>query len=301
MQPWGADRWWVLALLLGLTVVLHLVALRLEGRRDLGAGLVADRPGPARAPERWTRPLGLSLRLQRGPIVGWSATVLLAAVLFGSVVDAMTDLLDDASTTMTDVIGGTGVDDLVALLVELIALVVSVFAVQTALTLRTDEAAGTAEVQLAGAVPRARWALDRLAIPAVGSALLLGAGGALLGWSYGASTGSGGHVGSLALAALAYWPAVMVLVGVAVVLFGWAPHAAVATTWALVGATWVVVVVGPALRLPTWLTDALPFAATPAQPAEAFTWAPVLVLAVVAGVLVWLGVDRFRRRDVHPA
>ncbi|MDM7854571.1 ABC transporter permease [Cellulomonas alba] len=301
MQPWGANRWWVLALLLGLTVVLHLVALRLEVRRDLGAGLVADRPGPARAPERWTRPLGLSLRLQRGPIIGWSVAVLLSAVLFGSVVDAMTDLLDDASSTMTDVIGGTGVDDLVALLVEIIALVVSVFAVQTALALRTDEAAGMAELQLAGAVPRARWALDRLVIPAVGSAALLVVSGALLGWSYGASTGSAGQVGSLALAALAYWPAVMVVVGVAVVLFGWAPRVAVAATWAVVGAMWVVVVVGPALRLPDWLLDALPFAATPAQPAEPFSWTPVVVLAAVAAVLVWLGVDRFRRRDVVTA
>jgi len=301
MQPWGANRWWVLALLLGLTIVLHLVALRLEARRDLGAGLVADRPGPAHAPERWARPLGLSLRLQRGPIIGWSVAVLLSALLFGSVVDAMTSLLDDASSTMTDVIGGTGVDDLVALLVELVALVVSVFAVQTALTLRTDEAAGMAELQLAGAVPRVRWALDRLAIPAVGSALLLVVSGALLGWSYGASTGSGGHVGQLALAALAYWPAVMVLVGLAVALFGWVPRAAVAATWVVVGAMWVVVVVGPALQLPAWLVDALPFAATPAQPAEAFTWVPVLVLAAVAGVLAWLGVDKFRRRDVVPA
>jgi ABC-2 type transport system permease protein len=301
MQPWGANRWWVLALLLGLTIVLHLVALRLESRRDLGAGLVADRPGPANAPARWARPLGLSLRLQRGPIIGWSITVLLAALLYGSVVDAMTSVVRDASGAMADVVGGTGVDNLIALLVELIALVVSVFAVQTTLSLRADEAAGMAELQLSGAIPRRRWAYDRLVIPAAGSALLLAAGGALLGWAYGASTGTGGHVGTLVLAALAYWPAVMVLVGVAVLLFGWVPRAAIAATWAVVGAMWVVVVVGPALRLPDWLMNALPFAATPSQPAEPFTWGPVLLLAVVALVLVVAGVERFRRRDVQLA
>ncbi|MEZ0448352.1 universal stress protein [Cellulomonas sp. ICMP 17802] len=55
--------------------------------------------------------------------------------------------------------------------------------------------------------------------PAVGSAVLLLAGGALFGWAYDGSGGGGGHVVSLALSALAYWPAVMVLVGVATALF----------------------------------------------------------------------------------
>jgi ABC-2 type transport system permease protein len=301
MEPWGANRWWVLALLIGLAVVLCVVALRLEAKRDLGAGLVAERPGPAGAPGRYASPLGLALRLQRGPVIGWSLTVALSALLFGSVVEAMTDLLDDANAQTAAILGGTGIDALLALLVEMVALIVTVFAVQSAVTLRGDEAAGMAEVQLAGAMPRTRWAVGRLAIPVVGSAVLLVVGGALLGWGYGASVGEGGHAGSLALAALAYWPAVMVLVGVAVALFGWAPHIAVAGPWAVLGATWVVVIAGDALHLPDWLLDALPFSATPYQPAEAFTWTPVLVLAIVAAALFAAGIGAFSRRDIQPA
>lgn len=301
MQPWGANRWWVLALLLGLAVALCLVAMRLEARRDLGAGLVAERPGPAGAPVRYASPLGLALRLQRGPVIGWSVTVALAALMFGSVVQAMTDLLDDANDQTAAIIGGTGIDPLLALLVELVALIVTVFAVQSAVALRGDEAAGMAEIQLAGAMSRARWAAGRLAIPVVGSAVLLGVGGALFGWGYGVSVGEGGHVGAFALAALAYWPAVMVLVGVAVALFGWAPRAAIAGPWAVLGAMWVIVIAGDALHLPSWLLDALPFSATPYQPAEPFTWAPVLALALVAAALFALGVGRFTRRDTQPA
>lgn len=299
MQPWGANRWWVLALLLGLTVVLHLVALRLEARRDLGAGLVAERPGPAGAPARYASPLGLALRLQRGPVIGWSLTVAVSALLFGSVVQAMTDLLDDSSAQ--SITGGTGIDPLVALLVELVALIVTVFAVQSAVALRSDEASGMAELQLAGAMSRFRWAAGRLAIPVVGSAVLLVVGGALFGGAYGASIGEQGHAWSLALAALAYWPAVMVLVGVAVALFGWLPRAAVAGTWAVLGAMWIVVIAGDALHLPGWVLDALPFSATPYQPAEPFTWTPVIILTVVAGALVAAGLSRYARRDVQPA
>ena len=50
----------------------------------------------AAAPQRYATPLGLALRLQRGPIIGWTLTVALSALMFGSVVQAMTDLLDDA-------------------------------------------------------------------------------------------------------------------------------------------------------------------------------------------------------------
>jgi ABC-2 type transport system permease protein len=301
MQPWGANRWWVLALLLGLTVGLHLLALRLEAHRDLGAGLLPERPGPAGAPPRYASPLGLALRLQRGPIIGWSLTVVLAALLFGTVVEAMTDLLKDAGQQMVAIVGGTGIDPLLALLVELLALVVTVFAVQSAVTVRSDEAAGMAEVQLAGSVSRVRWAAGRLAIPVVGSAVLLLVAGALLGWAYGASVGQGGHVGALALAALAYWPAVMVLVGVAVALFGWLPRVAVATTWALLGVMWVVVIAADALHLPDRVLDVLPFSATPHRPAEAFSWTPVVVLALVGAGLVVAGVARFARRDIQPA
>ena len=147
---------------------------------------------------------------------------------------------------------------------------------------------------------RTGWALQRLAIPAVGSALMLLLGGGLLGLSYAASGGPAGQTVSLALASLAYWPAVMVFTGVAVALFGWLPRLAIAVSWGVLAAMWVVVLVGDALHLPSWLLDALPFSATPHQPLETMAWTPVLVMTLVALLLCWLGLSRFARRDVQP-
>ncbi|WP_449385994.1 ABC transporter permease [Cellulomonas soli] len=301
MQPWGADRWWPLGLLLALTGLLLAAAVRLEARRDLGSGLLPDRPGPADAPARYGRPLGLALRLQRGPIIGWAITVLLAALLFGSVVDSMTDLLDDTAAPIAALAGGTGVDALLSLLVVMIALITTVFALQSAVSLRADEASGTVEPQLAGALSRTRWALERLLIPAAGTAVLLAVGGATMGAGYGSSTGDTGQTLRLAGAALAYWPAVMVLVGVAVALFGWVPRLAVPLTWGVLAGLWFVVMIGDALHLPAWLLDLLPFSATPAQPLEPLRWAPLVVMTLVAAGLIGAGVARFRARDVQPA
>ncbi|HEY8718618.1 ABC transporter permease [Pengzhenrongella sp.] len=300
MQPWGANRWWPLALLVGLAGALLAVAARLEARRDLGAGLLPDRPGPAGAPARYATPLGLALRLQRGPIIGWSATIVLTALLFGSVVQVMTDLLRDAGSTATAVIGGTTVDALLALLVLMIAMVTTIFALQSAISLRADEASGIVEPQLAGALSRTRWALERLAIPAAGTAVLLLVGGACMGAGYGSIIGDPGQTGRLAIAALAYWPAVMVLVGVAVALFGWLPRLAIPLTWGALSAMWFIVLIGDALHLPDWVLNLLPFSATPHQPLVPLTWTPLVVMTLVAAGLIWTGLDRFARRDVQP-
>lgn len=300
MQPWGADRWWPFALLVVLTVVLLAVATVLEAHRDHGAGLVPQRPGPAGAPTRYATPLGLGVRLQRGPVVGWGLTVLVCGPLFGSVVKAMDNLLNDSGSPLPAVLRGRGIDALMALLAGMIALVVAVFAVQSATTLRADEATGLVETQLAGALSRTRWSLQRLLIPAVGAAVLLAAGGALLGATYGATVHDGAWTGRMAVATLVYWPAVMVLVGVAVALFGWLPRLAIALTWGVLAALWFVMLIGDALHLPHWVLHVLPFSATPYLPLDAMTWTPVVVMTLVAGLFVWAGVDRFARRDVMP-
>ena len=121
-----------------------------------------------------------------------------------------------------------------------------------------------------------------------------------MGAGYGSLINDPGQTSRLALAALAYWPAVMVLVGVAVALFGWLPRLAIPLTWGVLSAMWFVVLIGDALHLPGWLLNLLPFSATPSQPLVSLTWTPLVVLTLVAGGLIWTGLDRFARRDVQP-
>jgi len=301
MQPFAANRWWPFALLVALAGGLLALATWLESTRDMGAGLVAERPGRSSAPAGFAAPLGLGLRLQRAAIIGWTITVLLSGLLFGSIVEAMTDLLDDASGGVAaDLLRGAGVQALLAMLASMIGLLTAVFATQSAVSLRADEASGIIEPQLAGALSRRRWAGQRLVIPVVGSAVLLVLGGGVLGAVYGSLTGDASQTARMAGAALAYWPAVMVLVGVAVALFGWLPRVAIPVTWGVMAAMWFATMLGEVFGLPAWVVDALPFSAVPYVPFEDMSWAPLVVMVLVAGALVWSGIDRFARRDVVP-
>ena len=125
-------------------------------------------------------------------------------------------------------------------------------------------------------------------------------GGWLIGAGYGATIGDSSQGVRIAGAALVYWPAVMVLVGVAVLLFGYLPQLAVPVACGVVAALWFVMLIGDALHLPNWVLDLLPFSATPYLPFAPMTWTPVVVMTAVAVLLVWAGLDRFVRRDVVP-
>lgn len=306
MQPYSGNRWWPLLLLLALAAALLAVAGRLEARRDFGAGLLPQRAGKAGAPARYATPLGLALRLQRNPILGWTVAVLLAGLLLGSVVQAMTKLLSDAGSSTEKLLRGTGVSALLALLVSMIALVTIVFAVQTTMSLRSDEASGIIEPQLAGALSRRRWSLQRLIIPTVWSAVLLALGGYLIGAADAAALGGSSESsglaqgGRLALAALAYWPAVMVFVGLAVLLWGYLPRVSTPITWGVMAATWFLTMFGEVFRLPHWFLAAMPLSATPYQPLRPMAWTPLLVMTLIALAMTWIGLDRFARRDIQP-
>ena len=183
--------------------------------------------------------------------------------MLGSVVKQMSDLLADAGTNMSAIMHGTGVAALLGLMAGLIALIVAIFAIQSVTQLRADEASGILEPQLAGALSRTRWVLERLLIPTVGAAVLLAMGGWLTAAGYGATIGDSSQGLRIAGAALAYWPAVMVLAGLTVLLFGYVPRVAIPVTWGVVAALWIVLIIGDALHLPRWVLDVLPFSATP--------------------------------------
>ena len=96
MQPWGANRWWPAgadARCSQRSCWPSRPGSRLDATSAPGCCPSARARG---RPTRYAAPLGLGLRLQRGPIIGWTLDVVLTALLFGSVVEAMTDLIADA-------------------------------------------------------------------------------------------------------------------------------------------------------------------------------------------------------------
>jgi ABC-2 type transport system permease protein len=297
-RPYAGERWWPLLLLAGGGAACVAGAFTLLGVRDLGGGLVPPRPGPPTASEPLTRPTGLALRLQRGSLAGWALGLGLTGVSYGSIGQDVGDLIGD-NDSFRDIIaqsGGSLTDSFFTTSLLMMALIAGGFAVSSALRPRSEETSGRAEPLLATGLSRSRWAGSHLAVTLGGSVVLMLAAGLGMGLTYGIAAGDLGQVGRLLGAAIVYVPALWVLVGVAMVLFGVVPRATTGA-WAVLIACFVVGLLGELLDLPAWVVDLSPFQHVPQMPSQGFTLTPVLVLTGVAAALIAAGVTAFRHRD----
>ncbi len=302
-RPFAASSLWVLALPLAVGAAGTGLAFALADRRDLGAGLLPDRPGRATASALLRDPFGLAWRLQRAALAGWTIGYVFLFAICGAAAKGIGQLFGTSSTLEREFtrLGGQAAitNAYLAALMLLAGLVASGYAVSVILRLRTEETGNQAELVLATATGRIRWALSHIAVAVVGSALLLAVAGVATGLGYGLRIGSAGTwVARMTGAALAQLPPVLVLAGVAIAVFGLWPRACVPAAWTALGLVVVISLFGPALQLSHWILDVSPFAHAPRLPGGPVQAAPLLWLCAVALALSAAGLAGLRRRDI---
>jgi ABC-2 type transport system permease protein len=302
LRPFGPLDWWVLVIPVLFTIAVTAVAYVLAGRRDLGTGLLPVRPGPAVAGASLDGPLGLAWRLQRGTLLAWAAGLAVYGLVIGALATGIGPLVGDnaAARELFVKLGGqTGlVNALLAAMMGFMGVAAAIYAVQAALRLRSEESSQRAEPVLAAGVGRIRWAWSHLVFAVAGPVVLLVLVGLTTGLVYGAHTGDMGKaLGQLLGAALVQLPAVWVLAGIAVALFGLVPRLATAAWGALV-AFLLLTEFGSFLNLSRWATDISPFSHVPKLPGGTFTATPLLWLTAIAVALIAVGLAALRRRDL---
>lgn len=301
IRPFGGDRWWVALVPLVFVLVAVGVAVALLDRRDLGAGLVQPRPGPATAGRGLSTPLGLAWRLQRGAFLAWLVGFCLLALVLGNMASRLGGLLDspgaqDLITRMGGVQGLT--DAFLGTEFGAAGVVAAAYGVQSVLRLHVEESSLRAEPVLATSVTRSAWVASHLVVALATSAALMLAMGLCVGLAHGAAIGDvPGATVTMVGAALVRVPAVWAVTGLAAALFGLLPRATV-VAWVALVAFLVVSELGPLVRLPAWAMDTSPFAHVPSLPGGTMAWVPLLALLAVAALLLAVGVAAFQRRDV---
>ncbi len=299
MYAFSGLRWWPALLLVALAVATAAASYAVLGRRDIGSGVLAARPGPARAGRRLRTSFGLAWRLQRATVMGWALGLALTGVAYGSIGDGAGDLIGDSSAATR--VFTAGADDMVAgfqaVSLMMLALLASGFAVSSALRPRGEEDAGRVESLLATATSRSRWLLAHMSVTVIGTVVVLGAGGLGMGLGYAAVTGDDAAVVRLTWQTLTWLPAVLVLSALTLVLHGLRPRWA-GLGWLGLGYAVVVLVLADALRLPGWMRDLSPFehlALVPVADVDPAAFASVLAVAVALSLAGWLA---FTRRDI---
>ena len=298
LRAYAGDRWWVLLLPLIASVALGAAALAMRSRRDLGAGLREDRPGPATG--RLSTVAGLAWRLQSRVLLSWAIAFVLFGAILGSLANSVDKLLSSpAMRDFFEKIGGTAglVDVFLGAEVAIIAAVAAAYGISAADRLRAEEVDGHAEPVLAGRTTRVRWASSHYLVALGGSAFLMLLAGLSIGASASASLGDWSQLGRVAVAALAQVPAVWVVTSIVMLLFGWLPRATVAV-WGLLAVFVLVGEFGALWKLPGWRMDLSPLRHAPTLPVGSDGLLPVLALTAVAALISAVGYVGWRRRDL---
>ena len=194
--------------------------------------------------------------------------------------------------------GGTLVDAFLATEISFLAVGVTAFAVAAVVRASGEETEGRTESVLATATSRSA------VLGAVGLVALAGPVVLMLGFGLGASLTYGAQqdgvaaaLGVMLPAALAPLPAVWLVSGVGLLLFGlrarWATLG-----WAVLAGCLLLGQVGELLGLPGWVVGLSPYGHLPRLPAESFAIRPELGLTAIAVALLALAVWRYRERDV---
>jgi ABC-2 type transport system permease protein len=271
----------------------------------VGEGAVPPRPGPDRGDESLRRPAAHAWRLQRGSLLGWTIALAVLGAIYGAAADSIADILRDSPQLeeIFENLGGaqTLTDTFFAAAIGIIALVATAYSIRSVLKLKDEEDSLRAEQILATGTPRFDHAWSHLLYGVIGPALMLTVAALAAGATYGLIVDDiGAQVPRVLAAAMVQLPAVWVVTGVAMALYGLAPNLS-SLSWGVLAVFLILGQLGQILQFPQWTLNLSPFSHVPMIPAEDFVITPFLVLLAIAVALTAVGLGGFRGRDIPAA
>ncbi|GAA4695448.1 ABC-2 type transport system permease protein [Promicromonospora umidemergens] len=298
-------RWWPVALPVVAILLLLALAAFLASRRDFGGGLVATRGGRADASPSLRSPLALAWRQQRSAF-RWTALGM--AALWYASGTLLPEIMEMGASGAADnemfqaVFGGSDPavfrDGFLSAMVLFAALTCAAYAIVMSGRAGAEEAAGRAEAVLALPVSRSRWFGAHLVVVGLSTVALVAVSCYAM-WVGAVQVGMGEP--GLAAYTDVFWThsvALLVYLGLAAVLYAWAPSLAPAA-WLLLVYAFVVGMFGAVFDLPEVAEAISPLDWLPAGFGEAPEAANMVGLAGAAGVLLALAFVGFRRRDLQ--
>ena len=300
LQPLTAPRPVAFLPIVMFTAVLAFVAVRLAGLRDVGASVVPDRAASEPHSRLLFGPTGLAIRMVRSTVVGWWVAIAITGLLYGLIAKSAGASISGSSVErVLSKLGapGTGVKALLGVCFLVLAVLVGFVAAGQLTAARSEESAGRLDHIVAGPVSRARWLAGRLLV----GGLTVAASGVVAGlgcWLGAASGHAGVSLTTLLDAGVNIVPPALAIGGVGVLVFGVRPRSTSAVTYALLGWSLLVVLVGGIGATSHWVLDTSVFHHMAAAPAVSPNWAANGVMTAVGILTATLGLLAFRRRDL---
>ncbi|WP_423189073.1 ABC transporter permease [Alkalibacterium sp. f15] len=298
-EPFVNDYWYPVFISSALSLLLIAFALYLKHKRDMGAGLIADRDGKRHASAFLKTPVGFVLDLIRTPLIVWTVSMALLGFTYGSVIGDVDSLLEGNEIVSQIIANQEGIsmaEQFMAMILGVLGIFSSVPAVQFLLRVRGEEKKNRLDKLIAGTRSRYHILGTFFLISTVIAIIMqivtsLAFGGAALVMDFDID------FLKVMLAGMAYVPAIFVMIGLATLLVGWLPRLT-SLIWLYLGFVFVNLYFGELFDFPKWVSAFSAFHYVPEIPIETWSWPVVFGLTALAGILSAAGFIGFRRRDI---
>lgn len=295
------NYWWPILLTLFIGGCIFALALYLNHIRDIGSGFLPSRAGRKHASRLLQTPIGLSLRLQKTPMIAWFVGMFVIGASYGSVLGDLSTffeqnemikqmLASDENISMTE--------QFLSMLMVIMAIMATIPVIMSILKIKGEEKKQRTEHLLARDISRKKLLLSYVVIAFIVSILMLLVAVVGLAVTGLAVLEIDTTFSMLVKSMLVYLPALWVILGISVFLFGVAPRFT-SFSWFYLLFTFVVVYLGELLEFPDWISNLSPFAHVPEIPVDELAFTPLIILTIIAVALTAVGLFGYQKRDIQ--
>ena len=301
IYPFTENNGHYLICLILLSAVLLVIALLLEGNRDLGEGYLPQRTGRQHASKSLQSVTGLFIRLNRGMILSWLIAFLLMGVAYGSIYGDLqvfvegNDLIAQVfqAENMSMEASFTGVITLV--MVGLAA----ILPIAIVNRLFTEEREIRLNQVFATKVSRLKMFTVTISLAFISGVLGVLVGSVGLAVSALASIEDTANIGfgDFIVPAISQMPYILFFIGLAALALGFFPKLG-KYTYIYLAFSFFVVYLKDLIGLPTWVVNLSVQAWLPQMPIEAFELTIFIGLTLLSLVMIVVGYIGYNRRDL---
>ncbi|MBO0992841.1 ABC transporter permease [Bacillus sp. SD088] len=299
-EAFTSNLWWPVLFMLGLSIILFILAHYLHAIRDVEAGFFPAKPGRKHASIFLQSPAGLALRLQRTGTIAWAVGMLVMGVSYGSVFGDLESFFEGNEVfeqLLAEKEGYTLTEQFIPMLMIVMSLLSTVPPLMAMLKLNREEKKNRLEHLLSRAVSRTNVMASYLIIALVNGFIMLSLTAIGL-WAAGnAVMEEGFKFATIYGAALVYFPALCVMIGLSVLLIGFLPKLT-SFIWGYVIYSFLILYLGGLFDLPNWLGKLSPYGYIPQLPVEEMKWWPICMLTLLALILMFCGLIGYKKRDM---
>jgi ABC-2 type transport system permease protein len=299
LRPLTTPNPWALLPIGAWTVVVAALSVAVAARRDVGAGLLADRSRAVAHLRLVSGPVGLALRLTRPTLLAWAASIIAYGLVLGSIARSGGRIFTSSPSLRLffSRLGVTGAQAYLGFALLIMAMALSFMAAGQIAAARTEESTGRLENLLVRPFSRTSWLSQRLLLALV---VLLGGGllAALSTWAGAASAHADVSIASMIGAGLNVVPQALLLLGIGALTLALWPRAAMRVVYGALVWSLFVELIGSALNMNHWLLDTSALHQMAPAPAVGVDWGSAAVMVALGVAAALLGLFLFVRRDL---